>query len=55
MIIQWARSGDHRRAAERAEEILDHMDQLNAIGNKGIKPDSYTYNTGKFRNFPVFI
>ena len=40
----WARSGD-RMAPHRAEQILDHMDELYRAGNKGVKPDTYTYNT----------
>ena len=39
-----ARSGD-RVAPRRAEQILDHMDELYRSGNKGVKPDRYTYNT----------
>ncbi len=44
VTIAWARSGD-KKAAERAEQILRHMDQLYAAGNKAIKADSYSYNT----------
>ena len=32
-------------AAHRAEQILDHMDELYRAGNQGVKPDTYTYNT----------
>jgi PPR repeat len=44
IIDAWARSGD-RIAPRRAEQILDHMDELFLAGNKGVKPDTYTYNT----------
>lgn len=44
IIDAWARSGD-RMAPRRAEQILDHMDELYRAGNKGVKPDTYTYNT----------
>lgn len=32
-------------AAERAEQILQHMDQLYADGKTSIQADSYSYNT----------
>lgn len=32
-------------AAERAEQILQHMDQLYSDGKTAIKADSYSYNT----------
>jgi len=44
VLDAWARSGD-RMAPRRAEQILDHMDELYRAGNKGVKPDTYTYNT----------
>jgi len=44
VLDAWARSGD-RVAPRRAEQILDHMDELYRSGNKGVKPDRYTYNT----------
>lgn len=44
VLDAWARSGD-RVAPYRAEQILDHMDDLYRSGNKGVKPDTYTYNT----------
>lgn len=31
-------------APHRAEQILDHMDELYRAGNKGVKPDTFTYN-----------
>ena len=37
--IKWARSGD-KRAPIRAEQILDHMDDLYQVGNKDVKPDT---------------
>lgn len=44
VLDAWARSGD-RAAPHRAEQILDHMDDLYRAGNRGVKPDTYTYNT----------
>ena len=44
VIDAWARSED-KRAPERAQQILFHMDKLNSSGHENIKPDSYTYNT----------
>jgi len=38
VLDAWARSGD-RVAPRRAEQILDHMDELYRSGNKGVKPD----------------
>lgn len=32
-------------APHRMEQIVDHMDELYRAGNKGVKPDTYTYNT----------
>lgn len=32
-------------APRRAEQILNHMDELYRAGNSGVKPDTYTYNT----------
>ncbi len=43
-IDAWARSGE-KIAAERAEQILRHMDKLHASGNTRVKADSYSYNT----------
>jgi hypothetical protein len=30
-------------APRRAEQILDHMDELYRAGNKGVKPDTYVH------------
>ena len=40
----WAKSGLGKKAAERAEEILEWMDRLYKSGNYGVRPDTITFN-----------
>lgn len=40
----WAKSGGGRKAAERAEEILEWMDRLYKSGNTSVRPDTITFN-----------
>ncbi len=40
----WAKSGGGRKAAERAEEILEWMDRLHKAGNVSVRPDTITFN-----------
>lgn len=40
----WAKSGGGRKAAERAEEILEWMDRLYKSGNYCVRPDTITFN-----------
>ena len=44
VLDSWARSGD-KRAPYRAEQILNHMEELSRSGYGGVAPDTYTYNT----------
>lgn len=44
MLDAWAKSGGGRKAAERAEEILEWMDHLYKAGNDEVSPDTITFN-----------
>ena len=44
MLDAWAKSGGGRKAAERAEEILEWMDRLYKSGNYSVRPDTITFN-----------
>lgn len=46
VINAWARSRE-KIAPVRAEQILEWMEKLHRNGNLDIKPDKYTFNTGK--------
>jgi len=46
VINAWARSRE-KIAPMRAEQILEWMEKLHRNGNLDIKPDKYTFNTGK--------
>jgi predicted Zn-dependent peptidase len=48
VINAWARSRE-KIAAVRAEQILEWMEKLYRNGNIDVKPDKYTFNTGKPR------
>jgi hypothetical protein len=39
VLDAWAKSGGGRKAAERAEEILEWMDRLFKSGNQDVRPD----------------
>jgi hypothetical protein len=46
VINAWARSRE-KIAPMRAEQILEWMEKLHRNGNIDVKPDKYTFNTGK--------
>jgi hypothetical protein len=48
VINAWARSRE-KIAPVRAEQILEWMEKLHRNGNIDVKPDKYTFNTGKLR------
>ena len=48
ILDAWAKSSGGRAAAERAEEILEWMDRLYKGGNPDVKPDTITFNAGRF-------
>lgn len=41
----WYNSGNYKRAASRARELLEEMKQAHGAGNDKVKPDAITYNT----------
>lgn len=43
ILTAWANSGE-RDAGEKAEQLLQRMEDLYSRGNRGIKPDTVTYN-----------
>uniref|UniRef100_A0A7S1CV07 Pentacotripeptide-repeat region of PRORP domain-containing protein n=1 Tax=Skeletonema marinoi TaxID=267567 RepID=A0A7S1CV07_9STRA len=43
ILTAWANSGE-RDAGERAEQLLQRMEDMYSRGNLGIKPDTVTYN-----------
>ena len=44
VLDAFAKSGGGRDAAERAESILEWMDDLFKLGNSDVKPDTITFN-----------
>ena len=46
VINAWARSRE-KVAPQRAEQILQWMEQLHKNGNLDVQPDKYTFNTGE--------
>ena len=51
VLDAWARSGD-RVAPRRAEQILDHMDELYRSGNKGVKRITHSSMSGPSAESP---
>jgi hypothetical protein len=43
ILTAWANSGE-RDAGEKAEQLLQRMEDMYSRGNLGIKPDTVTYN-----------
>ena len=43
ILTAWANSGE-RDAGEKAEQLLQRMEDMYSRGNRGIKPDTVTYN-----------
>jgi hypothetical protein len=43
ILTAWASSGE-RDAGEKAEQLLQRMEDMHSRGNRGIKPDTVTYN-----------
>ena len=43
ILTAWANSGE-RGAGEKAEQLLQRMEEMYSRGNRGIKPDTVTYN-----------
>ena len=44
ILLAWAKSGE-ADAGEKAEQLLERMDEMYKRGNVEIKPDTVTYNT----------
>ena len=44
VLDAWAKNGGGRAAAERAEKMLEWMDDLYKSGNAEVKPDTITFN-----------